>query len=114
MAYNTMQYILKEPAKGETVMSGNGITNKLVKTVGKWQRPDDKYIYVFDQYWQVSRSLYAEIQKASWKDVILNDEMKRTVTELMHKFFDSEDIYRDLGVPWKRGVIFHGNCLDLC
>ena len=39
---------------------------------------------------------------------ILNENMKKTITELMHKFFDSEDTYKDLGVPWKRGVIFHG------
>ena len=108
MAYSAFQYILKEPAKDETVMSSNSMTDKLIATIGKWQKPDGKYLYVFDGYWQISRALYEEIQKASWDDVILNEEMKKTVTELMHKFFDSEDIYKDLGVPWKRGVIFHG------
>ncbi|KAL8730217.1 MAG: hypothetical protein Q9166_004194 [cf. Caloplaca sp. 2 TL-2023] len=34
--------------------------------------------------------------------------MKKTLVDLMTKFFDSEDIYKSLGVPWKRGVIFHG------
>ena len=107
MAYNSLQYILKEPGEGETVMSRNGVTDKLIATIGKWQKPDYKYIYVFDGYWSASRALYTEILKASWDDVILNKEMKKTVTDLMHKFFDSEDIYKDLGVPWKRGVIFH-------
>lgn len=111
MGYDTLQYVLKEPAEGETVMSGNSVTDKLIATIGKWQRPadpDHKYIYVFDQYWSASRSLYDEVQKASWDDVILNDEMKKTVTELMQKFFDSEDIYKELGVQWKRGIILHG------
>ena len=103
---------MKEPAEGETVLSRNRVTDKLIDTIGKWQKPDDKYVYYFDGYWQVSRALYNEVQKASWKDVILNEEMKKTVTDLMHKFFDSEDIYRDLGVPWKRGVIFHGTFVD--
>ena len=107
--FDTLQYILKEPAEGETTMSRNGVTDQLIRTVGQWQKPADyNYIYVFDQYWMASRALYQEIQKASWDDVILNEDMKKTLTELMHKFFDSKDIYKDLGVPWKRGVIFHG------
>lgn len=28
--------------------------------------------------------------------------------EFIIRFFDSRDIYKNLGVPWKRGVIFHG------
>ena len=110
MAYSTMQYILKEPNEGtgETVLSRNGVVDSLIATIGKWQTPDSKYIYVFDQYWSASRALYDEVQKASWKDVILNEELKKTVTDLMHKFFDSEDTYKDLGVPWKRGIIMHG------
>lgn len=104
IGYDQFQYMLKEPAEGETVMSGNGVTDRLIATIGKWQKPDDKYVYVYDGYWQMSRSLYDGIQKAHWGDVILNEEMKKTITGLMHKFFDSEDIYKDLGVPWKRGV----------
>ena len=89
-------------------MSTNGVTDTLINTIGKWRKPDDKYVYVYDGYWQMSRPLYDEVVKARWDDVILNEEMKKTITELMHKFFDSEDVYKDLGVPWKRGVIFHG------
>ena len=89
-------------------MSRNGVTDRLVATIGAWQKPDDRYVYVYDGYWQASRALYEEVLKANWDDVILNEDMKKTITSLMHKFFDSEDIYKDLGVPWKRGVIFHG------
>ena len=110
MGYQQLQYILKEPGEGETAMSGNSVTDSLIVTVGEWQKPaDDKFIYVYDTgFWQKSRHLYEQVRTSEWKDVILNEEMKKTITELMHKFFDSEDIYKDLGVPWKRGVIFHG------
>lgn len=110
MGYEQMQYILKEPGEGETIMSRNSVTDTLIATVGNWQKPEDeKYIYVYDSgFWQQSRDLYEQVQKSEWKDVILNEDMKKTITELMHKFFDSKDIYKDLGVPWKRGVIFHG------
>lgn len=110
MGYQQLQYILKEPAEGETTMSRNSVSDNLIATVGDWQKPEDeKFIYVYDTgFWQESRDLYEQVQKSEWKDVILNENMKKTITELMHKFFDSEDIYKDLGVPWKRGVIFHG------
>ena len=108
--YQQMQYILKEPGEGETIMDRNSVTDSLIAAVGEWQKPvDEKYIYVYDSgYWQQSRELYGQVQKSQWKDVILNEDMKKTITDLMHKFFDSKDIYKGLGVPWKRGVIFHG------
>ena len=109
--YETYQYIFKEPVEGETVMSGNGKTDELVKAIGQWQippPPGDKWVYVFDGYWFRSKALYEQVKNASWDDVILNEGMKKQITGLMHKFFDSRDIYKNLGVPWKRGVIFHG------
>ena len=110
IGYQQMQYILKEPGEGETIMDRNSVTDSLIATVGKWRKPvDEKYIHVYDGgFWQQSRKLYEQVQTKEWKDVILNEDMKKTITELMHKFFDSKDIYKGLGVPWKRGVIFHG------
>lgn len=101
------QYILKEPANGETTRSTNAVTDKLIRAIGEFGY-NDKYIYVYDGYWSTSRVLYDEVQKAKWKDVILDENMKRTLIDLIHKFFDSKDIYHDLGVPWKRGIMLHG------
>lgn len=110
--YYTLQYIFKEPAEGETVMSNNGKTDELVKAIGIWQMPPplgDKWVYVFDRwYWFRSKALYEQVKNASWDDVILNEDMKSQITGLMHKFFDSREIYKNLGVQWKRGVIFYG------
>ena len=107
LGFSAIQYILKEPGEGETIMSTNLVTDRLLWAVGQWNN-DNKYIYVYDGYWTTSKDLYDEVQKASWKDVILDENMKHTLTDLTHKFFDSKEIYRDLGVPWKRGVIFYG------
>lgn len=49
--------------------------------------------------------LYKEVQKASWDNVILDEQVKQDLQSVAHKFFDSEDVYRNLGVPWKRGII---------
>lgn len=106
--WDTFEYILKEPAEGESVLAQPKVTDALINAVGKWQKPDDHYVYLYDNYWYANRQLWEEVQKASWDDVILNKDMKKALVELMKKFFDSKDIYDDLGVPWKRGVIFHG------
>lgn len=86
----TMNYILKEPTEGETILSNSSVTDALMMAVGRWQYPkDDEYVFIYDGYWRASKELWQQVQKAEWKDVILNEEMKTTLVELMKKFFDS-------------------------
>jgi len=42
-----------------------------------------------------------------WK-VILDEAVKKDLTSVTNKFFSSKQVYEDLGVPWKRGLLFHG------
>ena len=37
--------------------------------------------------------------------------MKKALKHEYDSFYASEQIYRDLDVPWKRGIIFMGVCL---
>ncbi|KAL8918452.1 MAG: hypothetical protein Q9208_007358 [Pyrenodesmia sp. 3 TL-2023] len=107
--YGSFNFILKEPGTNETTFSNPKVVDELIMACGKWQYPvDNDFIYVYDGYWTASKALWKQVQTAEWADVILNEEMKTTLVDLMTKFFDSKDIYKDLGVPWKRGVIFHG------
>lgn len=86
-------YILKEPGKGETTISHCAVTDALIYAVGSFFAVhDENFIYVYDGYWTANKALWNEVQKANWKDVILNEEMKKTVTELMEKFFESMEI----------------------
>ena len=48
------------------------------------------------------------INRATWDKVILDPSMKKELTNVSGRFFDSKDVYEDLGVPWKRGLIFYG------
>lgn len=52
--------------------------------------------------------LWTEVQKAEWKDVILKDEFKRGLKKDIYGFFESEAIYKELAIPWKRGIIMYG------
>ena len=101
VGYYTFQYILHEVGEDEDVTGNSKITDALITAIGEWSVPDEKYVYVFDGYWMASRSLYDEVQKASWKDVILDEKMKKALTDIVGKFYDSKDVYDDLGVPWK-------------
>lgn len=55
-----------------------------------------------------SKQLYQEVMRSSWDNVILDEGQKKELTDVANKFFSSKDVYNDLGVPWKRGLLFHG------
>jgi hypothetical protein len=80
-------FILKEPGKDETTNSHCAVTDALILAAGQFFA--DKVIYVYDADWIASRSLWDEVQKANWEDVILNEQMKKDLTELVTKFFNS-------------------------
>ncbi|KAF4555348.1 ATPase-like protein 6 [Elsinoe fawcettii] len=103
-----VQYILKEPRGKETVLTPSRVTDELIKAVGTWQSSDRDIVWVFDNYWRQDKSLWEQVAKAKWENVILDENMKKDLTSVSNKFFDNEDVYKDLGVPWKRGIIFHG------
>ena len=83
--------------------------DELMLAACAWQNSVHNSVLVFDGgYWQYSTELWQSIQKASWEDVILDAKMKKSIIGEVTKFFDSQDRYKKLRVPWKRGVIFHG------
>nr|POE63717.1 putative atpase yjob [Quercus suber] len=106
--FNIMQYVLKERKPGEGVYGPSAPTDTLIKAVGDWLLSDEDVVWVYDNFWRKNKQLFQEVQKASWDKVILNESMKQELTQVTNKFFDSKDIYEDLGVPWKRGLMFHG------
>jgi SpoVK/Ycf46/Vps4 family AAA+-type ATPase len=94
----------------ESVLSNSKATDALLSAIAAAEQSAIEHtILVFDDgFWSSSRSLYNEVQKTNWDDVILDDKMKKTLTGTVLRFFDSETKYREFGVPWKRGLIFHG------
>ncbi|GLB33979.1 putative ATPase associated with various cellular activities (AAA) [Lyophyllum shimeji] len=81
----------------------------LLLAAGAWAVQLHDEIWVFNQgYWQKDHGLWAEIQKADWKDVILKKDFKMSLQKDVYGFFSSEKIYKDLGIPWKRGLIMYG------
>jgi transitional endoplasmic reticulum ATPase len=104
----SLQYILKEPVGNESTTSDSSVTDRLLATIGAWRTKEVPAIYVYDGYWSRDTKLWEQVKKARWEDVILDPKMKKALTEVANKFFDNKDIYDEYGVPWKRGLIFHG------
>lgn len=84
-------------------------TNDLLIECGSWSNALHNEVWVFDGgYWQKSKDLYEAVQKSSWDDVILPAEMKKAIISDVEIFFDGQDDYEKLRVPWKRGIIYYG------
>jgi transitional endoplasmic reticulum ATPase len=93
LIYSAMyQFICFPPDSDETVLSNSKATDALLVAVGRaLYGPYQDYIAVFDAgYWRADIALYKEVQKTSWKDVILDQEMKDTISYTIEEFFDNE------------------------
>ena len=83
--------------------------NELVLAAGHYGATLHNEIWVFDYgFWQKDANLWATMNKSSWNNVILDEDKKNDLVGNVLRFFDSQDQYTRLGVPWKRGIIFHG------
>ncbi|KAK4561112.1 hypothetical protein LTR86_005067 [Recurvomyces mirabilis] len=103
-----VQYVLIERRDGEDVLGPSKVVDQLIQTVGDWLLSDQEVVWVYDRYWQRNKQLYHEVMKATWDKVILDERQKKDLTNVTKKFFESKQVYEDLGVPWKRGLLFHG------
>ena len=104
-----VQYVLKEIEPGETQLSHSSATDGLIAAAGTWQTSDQEIVWIFDNnMWTRSKELFKQVEKAEWSNVILDEDMKKELTKVSATFFDNRDIYEELGVPWKRGLIFYG------
>ncbi|KIJ51932.1 hypothetical protein M422DRAFT_26292 [Sphaerobolus stellatus SS14] len=66
-------------------------------------------IWVYNQgFWFKDHAMWTQIQKADWKDVIMKDAFKKALRKDVEGFFASEKIYKELAIPWKRGLIMYG------
>ncbi|KAK4158980.1 putative ATPase YjoB [Cladorrhinum sp. PSN259] len=85
------------------------LADQLVLEAGQWGNELHEEVWVWDGgNWAKSRDLFDSIRKASWDNVILDEEMKKMIIQDHLQFFEGRDQYQKLKVPWKRGVIYWG------
>lgn len=84
-------------------------TRALMRASGLWHNELHEEIWVFNQgWWQKDHDLWVDVQKGRWEDVILNEKFKTALKKDVYGFFDAENVYKRLGIPWKRGLIMYG------
>ncbi|TDL19306.1 P-loop containing nucleoside triphosphate hydrolase protein, partial [Rickenella mellea] len=54
--------------------------------------------------WRVSASQ----PNRTWDSVILDENVKKSILTDATNFFEGEEWYRERGIPWRRGIMFHG------
>ncbi|KAI5843818.1 P-loop containing nucleoside triphosphate hydrolase protein [Morchella snyderi] len=81
---------------------------ELMLEASSWSVELHDEILIFQGFWMKDHKLWQAIQKAKWEDVILDEKMKKGIISDVGNFFAGRDTYENLGVPWKRGLIFHG------
>lgn len=109
--YETINYLLCGPdkSKGEDTLSHCAVADALIFAAVKAAIGDEnQFVYVYDRFWMRSKELWEQVQKASWDKVILDPAVKKSLQDVAGAFFDSEEIYKRYGVPWRRGLIFYG------
>ena len=100
-------YLLHEPDHHDAGLPQSKSSDELIFFASKWTLELHHELWVYDQgYWQKNRQLWEAAQGASWKDVILDDEMKQAVIDDADSFFDSRDVYKEFGIPWKVSSCF--------
>jgi len=91
----TYQFLVHEGASEQP-------SKELLIAAGGWSQVTHDEIWVFNQgFWDKDPGLWQEVQKADWKDVILDEDFKATLRKDVFGFFSSERVYLDLQIPWK-------------
>ena len=66
-----------------------------------------EFAYVLDEE-ATKTYAYEHIREYTWDDLILDKELKDVLIEEVKDFFDGREVYRSLGIPWKKGLLFCG------
>jgi transitional endoplasmic reticulum ATPase len=109
--FRTHQYFyILTPCSLDDILCGHSASaDSLLLAAGRWTTELHEEIYVFDEgFWTKNKDLWKSVQKANWDDVILDPKMKQNLQDDVLGFFDSQKLYEEFSVPWKRGIILHG------
>ncbi|MEM1251972.1 MAG: ATP-binding protein [Cyanobacteria bacterium P01_H01_bin.21] len=85
------------------------IADEFFTAVCQWNSQVREEVLVFEGgFWQKNRDLYASIKSATLENLVLAGTLKEDIYEDALRFFESQSMYADYNVPWKRGLLFIG------
>lgn len=69
----------------------------------------EEEVMVFDQgCWSRDPALHKSIAGTTLEGLVLDPELKNALVSDLESFFGARELYKSLGVPWKRGVLLLG------
>ena len=79
------------------------LVDDLLVSNGLWLMSLRNEVWVFDQgFWRKDAELWRGVENASWDDVILDEGKKKSIINDAEGFFNSQETYKALKVPWRR------------
>lgn len=74
----------------------------------KTHAPGNAILVFSNGRWNRSESLYTATQTASFDDLVLADDLKKTIRDDFRQFLGSEERYSRLAISWRRGALLIG------
>ena len=85
------------------------VADDFFTAVCQWNSQVREEVLVFEGgFWQKNRDLYVSIQSATLENLVLAGTLKEDIFEDAQRFFESQAMYSEYNVPWKRGLLFIG------
>lgn len=87
----------------------DAVGKKLLSAIFQWSNCLKEEMWVFEGgMWHKNKELYAAVQAASWDEIVLDESFKDNIRRDTETFFANKEIYRSLGITWKRGLLLLG------
>jgi AAA+ superfamily predicted ATPase len=85
------------------------VANNFFSAVCEWNLPISKEILVFeDGYWSKDKELFEAIQTATFDNLVLGSNLKKTIQDDLIDFLNVREEYENYDIPWKRGMLLIG------
>lgn len=82
---------------------------RLLEAVWRHSRAVEHNVLVFENgYWDESPRLEVSLAGYSWDSVVLPEAMRNRIQRTAETFFRSEEVYKQLEIPWKMGFLLVG------
>lgn len=85
------------------------VADDFFTAVCQWNSQVREEVLVFEGgFWQKNRDLYDSIKSATLENLVLAGTLKEDIYQDAQRFFESQSMYAEYNVPWKRGLLFIG------
>lgn len=91
------------------IANDKAAAESFLREVSRWNFDTHGEVLVFeDGGWEKSDELFQAIKSATFDGLVLEGNLKADLRKDVRQFFDSQAVYEQYGVPWKRGLLFVG------